>query len=260
MVAISYRKKTYVLPTSYNELTGKQLIQLAPLLAAKEDPMLISLQVLRILLGMGKIRFFFLSLDMRNRMLDHISWVFDDNTLTAQLIPVYKRFYGPKAEFDNLTLGEYHCTEIYYAMLLHHPDQKVMDALVAVLYRRAKNWYNHRLDKDGDCRRVFNENEIEYWAGQIANWPLEVKQAIVLWYDGCRQHMIKLYPKVFKKPSDDDVGDENEKGMFGIMRGLADGAKYGSFESVKKLNLHTALMEMEKLVEEIEQLNKQANP
>jgi len=40
------------------------------------------------------------------------------------------------------------------------------------------------------------------------------------------------------------------------MRGLADGGKYGSFNDIKSLNLHTALMEMEQLVKEAAELEK----
>jgi len=50
MVEACYGRKKYLLPSNYNELTGKQLFKIAPLLAKKEDPSVIQLDILRILL------------------------------------------------------------------------------------------------------------------------------------------------------------------------------------------------------------------
>ena len=255
MVEACYHNRTYLLPSCYNELSGKQLIKIAPLLAKKEDPAVIQLAVLRILLKMNRISFFFMPLDPKERLVQLTEWIYEKNSLTSQLLPKYKGFFGPKTSFDNITLAEYHCTEIYYSMLVNDKKEEALDALIAVLYRKAKNWYNHRLDPDGDCRKPFNENEIEYWASKIKHWPTPVKQAILLWYDGCRESLISLYPEVFRPaPNTDDTG--SEKGMFQVMRGLAEGGKYGAFNDVKHLNLHTALMEMEQLVKEAEEMKK----
>jgi len=260
MVEVFYHNKKYRLPGSFNELSGKQLIQLAPLLSGSRDLVLNQLQVLCVLLQKSMIRFYLMPIELKDKLLMHIEWVYQENNLTAQLIHVYKnrfaKYYGPKSEFDNIELGEYHCTEIYYSMLLAGKGQEALDALVSVIYRRGKKNYDFVKDTDGDGRAEFNEHEIEYWAGKISHWPLAVKQAILLWYDGCRQHLIKLYPAVYK-PSEVEDTTGSEKGMFSMMRGLADGAKYGSFAQVKKLNLHTAHLEMEKLIEEAEQIRKQ---
>lgn len=255
MVEACYHNRTYQLPSIYNELTGKQLIKIAPLLAKKEDPSVIQLDVLRVLLNKSLVCFFFMPLDPKERLVQLTDWVYSKNTLTTQLIPKYNGFCGPKSDFDNLTLAEYHCTEIYYSMLVNDKKNEALDALIAVLYRKPKTWYNKKRDSDGDVRRPFNENEIEYWAGLISEWPMAVKQAILLWYDGCRENLISLYPEVFKPaPTTDDTG--SDKGMFTVMRGLAEGGKYGAFNNVKQLNLHTALMEMEQLVKEAAELQK----
>jgi len=141
-----------------------------------------------------------MSIDIKERLVQLSEWIYLKNTLTTQLIPKYSGLCGPKSDFDNLTLAEYHCTEIYYSMLVNDKKNEALDALIAVLYRKPKLFYNRKKDSDGDVRCQFNENEIEYWAGVVSEWPLAVKQAILLWYDGCRESLISIYPEVSNHP------------------------------------------------------------
>jgi hypothetical protein len=250
MVELLYNDKSYVIPENYNELTGDQLIKLAPLLKSTEpDALLLSLKVLQVLMNKSTAAFYFLSLDLRERALQYAQWVFEKNTLTKQILPSIDGYYGPKSNFDNLTLDEYHCAEIFYSEFLSSADAAALDKLVAVLYRKPKKDYDELRDPDGDIRMPFNEHEIDYWAHFISYWPSDTKEAVLLWYDGCRQHLIALYNTVFTPPKDEAPAEDN-RGMFGVMRQIADGSKYGQFEQVKKLNIHTALLEMEELIKE----------
>jgi len=257
MVTLLYNNKEYTIASEYNELTGMQLIKLAPLLkSVVKDNLLVKLQVLKVLMNVSTSAFYFMSLDLRERALEHVEWVFEKNTLTKQLLPEIKGFFGPKSNFDNLTLEEYHCAEIFYSDLIADGDAAALDKLVAVLYRKPKSlFYNQEKDPAGDIRKPFNEHEIDYWAKKISKWPTDTKQAILLWYDGCRQHLISLYAAVFT-PTQPTTEQADTKGMFGVMRQIADGNKYGQFEHVKKLNIHTALLEMEQLIKEAAEANK----
>ncbi len=257
MVTLRYNNKEYTIPSEYNELTGQQLIMLAPLLKSLvKDDLLIQLQVLRVLMNKSTTAFFFMSVDLRERALMYTNWVFLKNTLTTQLLPEIDGYYGPKSCFDNLTLEEYHCAEIFYTELITDGDAEALNKLIAVLYRKPKSlFYNQHKDPAGDIRKPFNEHEIDYYAKKIAKWPTDTKQAILLWYDGCRQHLIELYATVFSPTA--PVSDEADvRGMFGVIRQIADGNKYGQFEQVKKLNIHTALLEMEQLIKEAAEANK----
>lgn len=257
MVTLLYNNKEYTIASEYNELTGMQLIKLAPLLkSVVKDDLLVKLQVLKVLMNVSPSAFYFMSLDLRERALEHVEWVFEKNTLTKQLLPEIDGYHGPKTSFDNLTLEEYHCAEIFYSDLIADGDAAALDKLVAVLYRKPKSlFYNQEKDPAGDIRKPFNEHEIDYWAKKISKWPTDTKQAILLWYDGCRQHLISLYAAVFT-PTQPTTEQADTKGMFGVMRQIADGNKYGQFEHVKKLNIHTALLEMEQLIKEAAEANK----
>jgi hypothetical protein len=255
MVDLLYNDKKYTLPEHYNELSGDQLIKVVELLkSAEPDALLLSLKVLQVLMNKSTAAFYFLSLDLRERALEYVQWVFQKNTLTEQLLPVINGFYGPKSNFDNLTLSEYHCSELFYAEYLQSSDDQVLEKLVAVLYRMPKKNYDLQRDPDGDIRNEFNEHEIDFWAQQISQWRADIKQAVLFWYDGCRQQLISLYGAVFA-PAVADSSADDSRGMFGVIRGIADGGKYGKFEEVKKLNIHTALLEMEELIKEAAAVN-----
>lgn len=257
MVVLEYEGKKYQIPESYNELTGYQLIALMPLLSVSDDdPDLIALKVLRVLLDMGKINFMKLHVDAKHRMIPYTTWVLKPDRLTKQLIPYhrsgFKKYYGPKSEFDNLTVREFHAAEIYYGAAKEKADRESLAFLAAVLYRPGKPGYDPVKDPDGDIRIPFNQHELEYWAKKFMSWPVPVLQAILVWYDGCKQLLVEAHPNVFKKHEGVETVETQERGVFNLMRTLADGGKYGDFERVGDMNIHLAMFEMEKLVIEQE--------
>ncbi|HEX8358428.1 MAG TPA: hypothetical protein VF610_13485 [Segetibacter sp.] len=259
MISFLYARKEYgPVPGSYNELTGQQLILIAELFAKALPKDLAELKALSILLNLSLYSFSMISADAKEGMLNatlpgdqkerrFIDWIFDRNTLTEQVLPFYNGFWGPAKEFENLTLSEFHFTEVYYremmdeAPTLKGEESKIsaLDKLVAVLYRKPKPGYDIDLNTDGDVRQKFNANEVNYYANIIAGWPAEVKLAVLFFYDGCRQNLLENYDEIFNG----DSGEDNEDGMFGIIRGLS-GTKYGDIDKVEMLNIHTALYEL----------------
>lgn len=250
MVTFHFQYKKYgPVPESYNELSGKQLISIAALFLADMKPGAARLKSLKILLDKSFISFAVIPADAKARMLQYIEWVFKKNTLTDQVLPTYRGFVGPKKEFDNLTLAEFHFAERYYQELITEEGTDALNKLVAVLYRKPKPGYDYKLDSDGDARQRFNANEVDHYAAIISHWPAAVKQAVLFFYDGCRQYLLELYDEVFSGNS----GEENEDGMFGIIRGIS-GDKYGDIDKVEQLNIHTALSELTIQLKEAKQL------
>lgn len=246
MIHIPYDNKDYYLPENFNELTKKQLLILASLLLEKKGNDH-RLKVLHIMLNISLYDFFRMPPDAKERMLPFIDFVFDENTLTTQLLPSYKGFCGPKSEFDNLTLGEFHYSESYYHSLAKG-DVAAADKLIAVLYRAPKENYDTLKDPDGDIRVAFNQHEIEYWSEKIKSWRPEVKTAIIMWYDGCRQHLVKIYDEVFSAPGAPDPSEE-ETGMYGVIRNLS-GEKFGTIRETEHALLHHALYEITLIMED----------
>ncbi len=234
-----------MIPESADELSGKDIIAIAGILHSQANQLSASLKALRILSGMNKLKFYRLSGDVKLRCLEHVQWLFDELEITVQLLPKYKKYYGPSDELNNFTLAEFHFAERYYSD--HLADQPgALEKLIAVLYRKGKLAYDEKLNIDGDIRMEFNANVIDYYSLKVAKWPMEVKWAILLFYDGCRKKISDDNEAIFS--GGDGSGDPGT-GMYGVMRGLA-GPKFGDLEKVEKMYLHTALLELNLMMEE----------
>lgn len=250
------------LPESHNEITGKQLIQLAPLIFWGGEEILCKVRAFYVLSGISMFRFLLMGPNNIDRCLPYIEWVFKEKPGTKQLLPKYKGHYGPASDFDNLKMKEFHLSELYYSQVIQEENNEgAIDSLIAVLYRKGKKNYDEKRNPDGDIREDFNHNELPYHASKIAKWPNEVKQAIFLWYDACRQQLIDANPLVFKEPSNSSFQSQFDTGLYGMMRSLA-GDKLGPIEKVENMYVHTAMMELGLIKEEEkyfeEQMKKQS--
>lgn len=271
MLELRYHKKTFLLPENYNELTGDQLLQVNALLLLELPLPVLRLKLLQVLLNIGQFSFFMLPADMKHRILYHnhslsgymvdeesksaIEWLFEEKEhLTEQLLPVYNGYYGPKKEFDNLTVKEFHVCEIAYSDYLQERNEEHIDKLVAVLYRPAKKDYDFILDKDGDARIFFNPNELPYYTGIVSKWPAAAKMAILSFYDGNREYVKSLYEEVFNAPQEKGSAD-GEAGMYDVIRNLA-GTKYGTFKDVEELLLHDVLHEIVSAIKDNQRLEQ----
>lgn len=252
MITLIYDiKKSVTIPEAVEELSGKQLIGIAQILATEKNKFTASLKALRVITRLGFLQFLFLTAEAELNCIQHIQFVFEELKLTKQLIPKYKNglfgreLHGPKSDLENLTLSEFFFSEIYYSDFVNNKEASgSLDQLIAVLYRPAKKNYNTRLDKDGDIRIDFNANTVNYYASKIKKCPIGFKHAVLIFYDGCREKIKLNNPNIFG-----DGGEDNHTGMYGLMRGLA-GPKFGEMEKVEKMYLHTALLELNLLIEE----------
>jgi hypothetical protein len=264
MKQIELNKKTYHIPSAWNELSQKQLLKLMDILYSNQDAGSALLQIFRILTCMTQFTFFSTRVKDMEDFLYLCEFLLEKNTLTKNLIPIHEGFAGPKDDFGNLTGLEFVCSEDYYfrAFTKDHPDAQremsieMLNEFVAVLYRPIKDNYNIKIDPDGDIRSPFNENICHYHAvGQIRYWPLQVKLAIFTWYEGCRQKMIEENPDVF----DGGSGEPAKYGLLSVMRTIAETGIHGDFDKVQKMFVKMWMIELNEKAEEVKQLKKANN-
>jgi hypothetical protein len=242
-----------VLPSEWNELSQKQLIALANIKHNEKEPVEQLIKALHVLSGMGTIKFMLLPKDVIVNASEQARWVFEENTLTSQLIPMWGNCYGPESHFDNLQMHEFNHAEMAYQELVSTQEPEYLDRLVAILYRQGKDGYDHERNADADHRIPFKYGDITWHMGIVTRWPENVKHAILLWYDGCRMELIKAYPKIFKQSGGND--QNLYEGLFSLMHSVA-GEKYGTFDEVENSYVHKILMALNIMLDEIEQQKK----
>lgn len=262
LIISSYCKKGIKLPETFNQLTAKQLLRIISIRESEGNLLRKQLQILSVLLNMNLIKFALLSNEFKNFLLPYTEKFLSEteNKLTKNLFFYYKGLYGVKDRMFNLRMAEFHATEINYKRIIDGDEAAVND-LIAVLYRKPKKHYHLAEDKDGDIREPYNGNTVAYRSRIIANWNRHVKIAILMFYDACRQQIIKQHPVVFKKGNDDDEFSTEQQflGMFLMMRGLAADGKYGDMDKIEDLYVLTALNEMTQKILEQKELEEKIN-
>jgi hypothetical protein len=264
MLNIHIYKKSYQVPEEWNELTGKQLVQLAPYLGKSDLSKADKLEMLRVLLGMTRRSFiswgylprwisdslFWKKIEVLlflERSLYLVDFLFKDNLLTKQLLPVLfcpKLFFGPSDNFENLRMDEFCFSEFWFLNFKETGSRDALVNLAATLYRPAKRKYDKLNNPDGDIRVAFNENLIKAYAKDLLKIPNATLEAILIWYMGCRNNLVKLFPKVFSGKN----GDGENFGLFSLITGVAEDGVMGDFDKVNAKHVHTVLLRLTELI------------
>lgn len=252
MKIIQIGKKYYSFPEIWNELTGQQLVQVLQIIDSKYSDEKKRLRLVQRLAGLNNWRFLFANVDELAEYFYLIQFLMEGNTLTKNLLRDYKGFHGPADSLSNLVVKEYIYAESYYLAYKEQGSILDIDNLVAVLYRPGKENYNRKLNPDGDVRTAFNEHLIGHYGAKIHHWPLEVKQAILHWFEGCRLKMIEDYSDVFSG----EGGVPAKRGLLSIAVSMAEATTFGSFQDVEVLNLHTFMIGMSEAVEKSRQIEQ----
>ncbi len=257
------RQRRMILCSEWNELNKQQLLKLAIILHAKLPIEIAKQRITQAISNLSAAKFLLLPQQFRFHAEEYANWVTaGENTLTVQLLPkvtsgiLGTTLWAPDSHFDNLTLVEFHYTETAYHKLIHEKDTNALDELIAILYRPGKEYYNHSRNREGDHRIAFLPGDITYVQSIVAKWPNDYKLAVLLWYDGCRNSLIKMYSIVY--PEGKQMKSKNLfDGLYKMMRTLS-GDKYGTIDKVEQIGVHTAHLEITCMHEDAERI-KQAS-
>jgi hypothetical protein len=255
MIKVFIHKKYRSVPTTWNELTGKQLVQVIEVFDMDEELMPARLKLLKILSGLSWWQWVFADADELNDSLHLVDFLIKENALTKNVLPIYKGFAGPSDNFENLLMEEYVYSEAFFEKYAAEPSNvEALDDLIAILYRPRKKGYDTALNSKGDVRLPFNEFECRHYAQQeVAFWPLKVKRSILHWYEGCRGQLAADYPDVF---SGSGEGDPAKYGMVSVMRNVAEKGIHGNFKDVEKLPVRMVMLELDEMMTEAKNIEK----
>ncbi len=173
-------------------------------------------------------------------LLNTTNFIFKENTLTKNLLPLIGSLYGPADGLKYTTIGEFAFAETMY--LNYHKTKKVdyLNKLCAILYRPGKESNKEQ----GDIRDEFNEYNIETRLPIVSKWTEAQKQATLLFYIGCREAKVKRYKEVFPTT----YKKAKNKNWANIIIDLA-GPKFGTIKETAKTSMDTILIYLQDLAQ-----------
>jgi hypothetical protein len=280
VTSVFYKGRFTEAAGSWDELSASQLRQAVAILTGPYLPEVKRLRLLKVLLrwswwkialAMGMLRFWDLPeqksglrrLQLFGKAVDRTArlaeaaeeltrFFFEGNTITRNIIPEYKGFFGPADALANMRMAEFCFSENYYLLWKQTQETKYLNLLISCLWRPGKK--NAANEAAGDYRTPFNPAMHNTMAARVNKWPADVKLAMAMIYDGMRAKKISDNPKVF---SDAEPQGETVFGLWSIMRSVAKAGHFGDFDKVQHQYLDTILMELTEASIEAERLEEQ---
>src|SRR5688500_4908774 len=102
MTTIQIGNKAYSIPVNWNDLSGKQSMQIMKVLYSDRTVEECLLLFLKTLMGVSWYRWFRIGIFEKAEFLYLTYFLVNTNTLTRQLLPKYKGLHGPDDDFNNL--------------------------------------------------------------------------------------------------------------------------------------------------------------
>lgn len=248
-IILKYKGKSIKrsLPENWNELTGKQLIKISGLFNKQLRIYEFRLICLFYIISVNYRIFDRIDRETLYLIGEQINFLLKENNLVRNLIPSIKirlkKYYGPSDRFQNITLIEFAKAETRYKNYIETNNEKYLNELIAILYR-PKKWFIPFLklinNYNGDKRREYNDRYIKNM-DRISNLPINLRLAILLYWEGCRLYIMNKYTHVFSR---DQEEKKNDTGWAGLITDLA-GTKFGDIDQTANTLLHTILIYLE---------------
>jgi hypothetical protein len=253
------------LPSSWNELTRKQLILVSSLFNKGVTQVEFRVRLLFKFLNIKTRLWKTIPADDMHGLGQSLNFLLEKVTLTKALIPTIRltrfpwvRYYGPMDGMETSTFGEFTKAQVRYEQYDRTHEPAILDELVAILFRRKKTlWCIRRhFVETTDPRVRFMDRTLPIRAKKMARLPHEIKYAVYLFFSGVYGSLPERFPNVYRsKPS--SSGDKNS-GWATLIISLADGKTDDeSLERIMNSNLYNVFMGLEqKSIEYFEFIKK----
>lgn len=247
-----------ILPKSWNELTSQQLERLALLFSTTKPSAKFDLKVLFILLDVkwwqyiekAKIRIVLWNVTM-SELRKNYTFVYEKNDRTT-FLPFLKicklksvncqLLFPPQDRLANLTCDEFAVADDLHIKWRETKEIEYLHYLTAVLYTKTKK------------RPDFDKNELHEKAKLFKKVPIAKLLAIEITYFGCKNNIVKRFPKAFPKANPEASAAKNKKYGFGkVILSMAKG-DLSKLETIKKVNIFAFLEQFE---DDLIQVSKQ---
>jgi len=238
-----------ILPQSWNQLTSRQLERLAFLFSTTQPSAKFDLAVLFILLDIkwwqyvqkAKVRIVLWNVPM-SEIRKNYDFIYtkNDRTVFPPFLKICKLksancqlFFAPQDRIANLTCDEFAVADDLHIKWRETKNPEYLHYLTAVLYTKTKK------------RPDFDKNELHEKAKAFSKVPIEKLLAIEIAYFGCKNNIVKRFPKAFPKATPEVSGTKNKKYGFGkVILSMAKG-DLSKLETIKKVNIYAFLEQFE---------------
>lgn len=252
----------FLLPDTWNELTYEQLTQISDdlftysLLTDERLQVRIKTKIALRLSGFTPVLKDndFVALEIARKILPLIDFLFTRNLLTEQKVPsvlirkkwLLQRFYGPAANFANLSFGEFDDAEFWFKELQNPANlqrEQALNMLMAILYRPY-------FETKGDNRQAYSAHDNEPRSLWMACCPVNIKLIVLLWYMGCRNALVDDFKELF-------AASTGEGGSWTMLAHSLAGPTLGNIDKVNARPVRQVFYELLRLHLQAEQQQKQ---
>lgn len=253
----------FSIPEEWNELTGAQLLAIAPILLSRnfteENKAFIAYHVCNMngqLFNAKELSsnnpFEYFGEKVKQHILPHLNFLFGEILLTKQLLPTItvsartmpwvstKKLYGFGDNFDTLTIAEFSDTESCLKNYEESKQEIWLNRFLAILYRPKSKIENTDLEFTGDHRQPYNIHLNDTLAKSFTDIPYAMKAAITINYVGCLNVLAKENRFLFTKSN----AQTAQSGTWAdVIHELA-GQKFGTIEQTEKAYLKVVIKEL----------------
>lgn len=281
----------YDVPTSWNDLSLTQLYQAHHVLFMMDHSLLepgekltfVKMELLKIITGLTDVFFQELEKDVRveespedtfvlelQHLLKLVDFFFEEVDtgsapslgLTRNPYPMLgqgkEKVFGPHDGLEGITIYEMSYLFRTHEEYIETKDEAELDKLISILFRRPKKRTPENVNSsyEGDIRLPFNKHEytIDRRASFIKNLPLRTKKLILLFFESCRQSIVKTYPAVFTQSTSTEKKSGIDYSWAGVLFDLA--GSLPNLEIVKNMAHEEVLLFKNKENEEIHRRNR----
>ena len=162
-------------------------------------------------------------------------FIFKDNnrTIFPDNIKIGKiKYFPPQNRISNLTADEFAIVDDLHIKWRETKKVEYLQYMAAVLYYASGK------------RGLFDKNELHDKAKPFSKLPIKKLLAIELAYFGCKNNLVKRFPKAFPKQKPGEAKPKKKYGFSKVILSMAKG-DLSKLDLIKKVNIYTFLEQFE---------------
>lgn len=253
MNTVEIGKVKRVLPSSWNELTYDQLLEVCALFNLNLQAPMFKVQMLHYFLQVKNKIWKSLDPESAHFLCESLNFILENVTLTKATIRTIKlpgfpwsRLYGPSDGMADSTFAEFTKAQVRYEQYHATHDPAMLDEMVAILFRKRKPfWFilKHFVET-ADPRMKLIDKTLAQRTRAISKINPVIKKAVLLYFSGIQSSLPSQFPNVYKsKPKSKP---EKSGGWSSLIISLADGKTDDqSLDRILNSNMYNVFLGLE---------------